>query len=593
MPSLNEIRRQYPQYNDLPDDALADRIYESFYADMPRDDFDARIGLTPGVATADAVALSAGDEIVTRGAVVPLGRTADGQLVFATPEFVQEIVSALKLPGDVLQGNVDLASEEGQSRTFVLSTLALPMGAAAGTGRMLPGAQTATSRGAATTATGQAAERLGIDLPRAVASDLPAVQQTGRVTANIPIGGQPVRQAAQGAQRQLGEAATRVEQTLGGGNVPRAGVAIEQGIEGFAGRAGILAERANMRFERVSSLVDDTVTRPLTETADVASQIAAMRTEAALSGEGTAVGMVREALNRPAGLTYEGLKKLRSNIGEIIDNPGLLPAGASQAELRRIYGALTRDLRLTVQEAGGDAAVRAFDFANRSFERTMRIRENLQRILRTDTPEAAFSRIEAMAGSTSRADLRSLAQARAALGDQGWNEVASALIAKIGRDADGQFSPLRFITAWGKLSDQGKRILFRTTGRDDLANALDDIVTVSRRFRLTDQFANPSGTGQTLIGGSFLAGAFADPLTSAGTLLGSRVLANLLAKPQGAAPFATWAKAYEAIVSRPSREAATAFANASKALAVVIAAEDGSDADALARDLRNLPRQSR
>lgn len=44
MPTLSEIRQQYPQYNDLSDRELADGIYRKFYSDLPRDQFDAKIG---------------------------------------------------------------------------------------------------------------------------------------------------------------------------------------------------------------------------------------------------------------------------------------------------------------------------------------------------------------------------------------------------------------------------------------------------------------------------------------------------------------------------------------------------------------------
>lgn len=46
MATIAEIRAQYPQYQDLSDQQLADAMHRKFYADMPRDQFDAKIGLT-------------------------------------------------------------------------------------------------------------------------------------------------------------------------------------------------------------------------------------------------------------------------------------------------------------------------------------------------------------------------------------------------------------------------------------------------------------------------------------------------------------------------------------------------------------------
>lgn len=47
MATLAEIRAQYPQYADMPDTVLADALHKKFYADIPRADFDVKIGLKP------------------------------------------------------------------------------------------------------------------------------------------------------------------------------------------------------------------------------------------------------------------------------------------------------------------------------------------------------------------------------------------------------------------------------------------------------------------------------------------------------------------------------------------------------------------
>jgi hypothetical protein len=45
MATIAEVRAKYPQYADMPDAALADALYNKFYSDVPRADFDAKIGL--------------------------------------------------------------------------------------------------------------------------------------------------------------------------------------------------------------------------------------------------------------------------------------------------------------------------------------------------------------------------------------------------------------------------------------------------------------------------------------------------------------------------------------------------------------------
>lgn len=45
MATIAEIREKYPQYKDLSDEQLADGLYKKHYADMPRDEFNTKIGL--------------------------------------------------------------------------------------------------------------------------------------------------------------------------------------------------------------------------------------------------------------------------------------------------------------------------------------------------------------------------------------------------------------------------------------------------------------------------------------------------------------------------------------------------------------------
>ena len=50
MATLAEFRAQYPQYDAVPDVALADSLHEKFYAKMPKMDFYKTIGLSPATA---------------------------------------------------------------------------------------------------------------------------------------------------------------------------------------------------------------------------------------------------------------------------------------------------------------------------------------------------------------------------------------------------------------------------------------------------------------------------------------------------------------------------------------------------------------
>lgn len=47
MNKLQEFRQNYPQYNDMSDQQLADALHDKFYSDIPKDDYYQRIGLAP------------------------------------------------------------------------------------------------------------------------------------------------------------------------------------------------------------------------------------------------------------------------------------------------------------------------------------------------------------------------------------------------------------------------------------------------------------------------------------------------------------------------------------------------------------------
>lgn len=54
MPTIADVRQQYPQYNDMSDADLAGALHTKFYSDMPKEEFSAKIGLKQSSAS-DAI----------------------------------------------------------------------------------------------------------------------------------------------------------------------------------------------------------------------------------------------------------------------------------------------------------------------------------------------------------------------------------------------------------------------------------------------------------------------------------------------------------------------------------------------------------
>lgn len=93
MPTVAEVRAQYPQYSDMSDDALAGALHQKFYSDMPRAEFNKKIGLGPDAMT-DVIAQATGG--IDPAAAQDLSKYA--------VETVKNVPSsAVKFAGDIVQ----------------------------------------------------------------------------------------------------------------------------------------------------------------------------------------------------------------------------------------------------------------------------------------------------------------------------------------------------------------------------------------------------------------------------------------------------------------------------------------------------------
>lgn len=419
----------------------------------------------------------------------------------------------------------------------------------------------------------QAAERQGISVPVAIASDSPTVQRLGQGVRNVPMAGERIVQAAARTGDETTAALDNLAAGMGTGDVATAGQAASTSIRNWI--TGDSKKAVTAAYDAVDSMINPNVTTPLTSTQSKIADIMARRAAERVEGQGQAVSFVLNAAQDAQGLTYEGIKGLRTRVGEMLDNPSMLPAGTSQAELKLIYGALSDDLGRAVENSGGAPARMAWEKANRFNQMVSQRREELAKIVGTDADAAAekvFSRLQAMASTSSSANIQMLAKARNAIGSD-WNEVGSAVVANLGRDATGVWTPDRFVSGWGKLSDAGKSVLFDKTTRA----ALDDIATISERMQQVGRrFGNPSGTAQNAgliaMGGTAAAemATYGLPVKTISALVGANVASRILAAPATASSAAKWARSYELAVTKPSAGTLSAFNIASRNFANTI-----------------------
>lgn len=103
--TIQDVRAKYPQYSDLSDEQLADGLYQKYYADMPREDFNARIGLSSGDSALSAQGIM--DQLDgNRGGQdqpveVPAGGNAVSRALGGVAESLQGAASQRAFPGDL------------------------------------------------------------------------------------------------------------------------------------------------------------------------------------------------------------------------------------------------------------------------------------------------------------------------------------------------------------------------------------------------------------------------------------------------------------------------------------------------------------
>lgn len=238
--NIQEVRKKFPQYEDLSDQKLADALHSKFYKDMPRDEFDRKIGLNKQSKVAGAVdaftqgtTLGFGDNLTAIEAGL-LGRTPDGKWFDYSKSFGERYDDALK-------------AERGQQDQFREDNPAMSVGAEIAGGLAL---------GAGAAAKG--ATLVG----RTVGRSLPTRMAAGAAEGSIYGAGYGAGNADDGSMVEGAIDGAKTGAVLGGA-IPAAGSALKKGFEAARTKAATsrmaptvdaLKEQASKLFKEVDDM---------------------------------------------------------------------------------------------------------------------------------------------------------------------------------------------------------------------------------------------------------------------------------------------------------------------------------------------------
>lgn len=343
MPTIAEVRQQYPQYGDMSDGDLAGALHRKFYSDLPRAEFDKKIGLSSTAETKPHDQEPADHGLSERQKMSPVEKalspitgypaTYDRMNKEARDQMSRGVDQLSSGFSSAKENSFDGAWEATKGAANValggIGYIASPISAAyrsvagqpiedttgipreytefglqlatpglgfPGAGRTAPSvvkAEQAVTSAAPVARPVQdglagASERLAatgnpVEVPRAIASDSMAVQRAGQGIRNMPIVGDAIPKATARMGEQLEGAASGIASEYGGGSGPNVAHSIGQ-------RLGTAAEQETAAAKASAAQSDQAVLAAYENSIRGANDTIAGHEAAALTRARQAVG---------------------------------------------------------------------------------------------------------------------------------------------------------------------------------------------------------------------------------------------------------------------------------------------------------------
>ena len=423
----------------------------------------------------------------------------------------------------------------------------------------------------------QAAERMGVEMPYYAITESPVAQRLTKISESIPMAGEPVVAARQKAVAQLEDAVDALVPKL---TTEESGEAIGKGIKGWM-TSGV-REKARSAYDEVTGLFErPDATKPLENTRNVIADIMAERGEAYLPGATPAIDLVLPAVQAKEGLTYNGAKTLYTALRDLRSEN--MVKNVKDANVEKLYKALKNDVLNIAEEAGGEPARFFLQKADREYQQMSAMREQLAKIVgkkdEAVSSEQIFNRLFNASKDGGSANNKLVQRAITVMEPEQLKAFQAGILAKLGRDVDGNFSPDRWLGAKGinALSPRAKAMIFKDEPK--LVQALEDATTLSERFKNLNKFGNPSGTSQGIFGGLTITSMIHSPIKTLAVIAGANGFTRIMSKPATAQGFVDWARRYENFVRFPTEQSGKLAYRAGQQLNKSIAQETGKTVD--------------
>ncbi len=361
------------------------------------------------------------------------------------------------------------------------------------------------------------------------------------------FGGGPVRRSLEQARNQIQERLTNIADDIspvrGDTEIGRV---VNQGITGRGGFIDRFQGTSGQLWRNFDDQIDDMATVDIRNTTTALNDLVS-NTNVGQVLNNPLLTRVRDAIAGSGGeISYQELRAIRSEIGRRLSDNALIQ-DIPRAQLSRVYGALSQDLRALAEQSGDDA-VRSLNRANTyTAAGHGRIDDFLSRVANKVDLDKVFQAL-AKGGE----GVQQLNAFKRSLRPDEWQAVASGVIRRLGRATSGTqddigevFSVNKFLTDWDKLG-RSKDVLFSGSPQlNQYRQNLNRIASATNRLKQASaSMANPSGTGQFVANAGALSTAGASIATGnlgpLGVLLAGVAANNGAARLMTSPRFVNW-----------------------------------------------------
>lgn len=356
--------------------------------------------------------------------------------------------------------------------------------------------------------------------------------------ADNPIAGAPSRARLRRNLDEVSASADRISTGYGSNRGPMiAGENVQAGVKTFATDPKAPASfeaKSNRLYDNAFAAIPNKTVVP-TESATTLNDIMTRVSAPALADAMKApkIEQIAKALATDQGkVSFSDLRELRSWVRLLKKSAPELRQGIAEGDLKRLEGALTRDIYANATALGGPQAARKLQQTDRFYAAgSDRIQKALKAFDGADgakSGESTFARIQQAAGSTSSADAQKLLSLKRSLSPDEWGDVAATQIKNMGRVSKGSeaameadaFSINNFVTNYAAMSPRARKIMFGSIGgggskATSLADELDNLVSVAGRLKAVEKGANGSKTATSLQSVATVSGLLYPPTTAA------------------------------------------------------------------------------